>query len=137
MPAAAALAVNWRGGVLVQGRRTLPCEARLLEPQPEMAARTPPIRVRKNIPTAWIELELVEGKNRQVRRMTASVGHPTLRLLRVRIGNFELGDLTAGKWHGTFGGGSGALLVLGDCDFIAEGTERGKNKFLSHGWNME
>ena len=85
-------------GVLIQGRKTLPCKAWLLEPQPEVAPRTPPIRERKNIPTAWIGLELVEGKNRQVRRMTAAIGHPTLRLLRVRIGQFELGDLETGKW---------------------------------------
>jgi 23S rRNA pseudouridine2457 synthase len=70
----------------------------LLAPQPEFPPRTPPIRARKNIPTAWIALELVEGKNRQARHMTAAVGHPTLRLLRVRIGRFELGDLDAGKW---------------------------------------
>ncbi len=85
-------------GVVVQGRKTLPCRAWLLEPQPEVAPRTPPIRQRKKIPTAWIGLELVEGKNRQVRRMTAAIGHPTLRLLRVRIGQFELADLAAEKW---------------------------------------
>src|SRR5579863_6377245 len=83
-------------GVLVQGRKTLPCRAWLLEPQPEVAPRTPPIRVRKSIPDAWIGLELIEGKNRQVRRMTAAIGHPTLRLLRVRIGQFELGNLAPG-----------------------------------------
>ncbi len=86
-------------GVLVQSRKTLPCAARLLEPQPDVAPRTPAIRARKRIPTAWIELELAEGKNRQARRMTAAIGHPTLRLLRVRIGQFELGDLKAGKWR--------------------------------------
>ncbi len=86
-------------GVTIQGRKTLPCKAWLLDPQPEIGPRTPPIRERKNIPTAWIGLELVEGKNRQVRRMTAAIGHPTLRLLRVRIGGFELGDLGAGKWR--------------------------------------
>jgi len=85
-------------GVVIQGRRTLPCRAWLLEPQPEVPPRTPPIRTRKNIPTAWIGLELVEGKNRQVRHMTAAIGHPTLRLIRVRIGRFELGDLAIGKW---------------------------------------
>jgi 23S rRNA pseudouridine2457 synthase len=85
-------------GVMIQGRRTLPCRAWLLEPQPEVGPRTPPIRFRKSIPTAWIGLELVEGKNRQVRRMTAVIGHPTLRLLRVRIGGFELGDLAPGTW---------------------------------------
>jgi len=61
--------------------------------------RDPPIRHRKNVPDTWIALELTEGKNRQVRRMTAAVGHPTLRLIRVRIGEFLLGDLPAGRWR--------------------------------------
>src|SRR5262245_42413804 len=69
-------------GPLIQGRRTLPCRAWSLDPQPEIAPRDPPIRFRKNVPTAWIGLELTEGKNRQVRRMTAAIGHPTLRLIR-------------------------------------------------------
>lgn len=85
-------------GVIIQGHKTLPCHTCLLEPQPDVAPRIPPIRERKSIPTAWIGLELVEGKNRQVRRMTASIGHPTLRLIRVRIGKFDLGTLPAGKW---------------------------------------
>jgi 23S rRNA pseudouridine2457 synthase len=85
-------------GLVVQGRKTLPCRAWQLEPQPTVPPRIPPIRERKNIPTCWIALELVEGKNRQVRRMTAAIGHPTLRLLRVRIGNFNLADLPPGKW---------------------------------------
>ena len=59
----------------------------------------PPIRFRKSVSDCWIGLELVEGKNRQVRRMTAAIGHPTLRLLRVRIGNFWLGELPPGKWQ--------------------------------------
>lgn len=86
-------------GVTIQGRRTLPCRARLLDPQPEVPPRTPPIRFRKSVPACWISLELVEGKNRQVRHMTAAVGHPTLRLLRVRIGRFELGALPPGQWR--------------------------------------
>ena len=86
-------------GVTIQGQKTLPCRAWLLEPQPEVPPRTPPIRFRKHVPDCWIGLELIEGKNRQVRRMTASVGHPTLRLLRVRIGNFWLGDLPPGQWR--------------------------------------
>jgi 23S rRNA pseudouridine2457 synthase len=61
--------------------------------------RVPPIRFRKSVPDCWIGLELIEGKNRQVRRMTAAIGHPTLRLMRVRIGNFWLGDLPAGQWQ--------------------------------------
>jgi 23S rRNA pseudouridine2457 synthase len=70
-----------------------------LAPQPEIEPRVPPIRFRKSVPDCWIGLELIEGKNRQVRRMTAAIGHPTLRLRRVRIGNFWLGDLPAGKWR--------------------------------------
>ena len=123
-------------GLVIQGHKTLPCRAWLLEPQPVAAAprrsnveatpsspgsqpggatvvlfgdeaspplplipqRVPPIRFRKSVPDCWIGLELIEGKNRQVRRMTAAIGHPTLRLLRVRIGGFKLGDLTVGKW---------------------------------------
>jgi 23S rRNA pseudouridine2457 synthase len=85
--------------VVIQGRKTLPCRAWLLDPQPELSPRDPPIRFRKTVPTCWVGLELVEGKNRQVRRMTAAIGHPTLRLIRVRIGRFELGDLAAGKWR--------------------------------------
>jgi 23S rRNA pseudouridine2457 synthase len=65
---------------------------------PRLPPRDPPIRFRKTVPTCWIALELVEGKNRQVRRMTAAIGHPTLRLIRVRIGGLRLGDLPAGEW---------------------------------------
>jgi 23S rRNA pseudouridine2457 synthase len=86
-------------GVVIQGRTTLPCRASLLEPPPGVPPRQPPIRFRKTVPESWIALELVEGKNRQVRRMTAAVGLPTLRLLRVGIGNFEARDLPPGKWR--------------------------------------
>ena len=85
-------------GVLVQGRLTLPCRAWLPETQPLVPPRDPPIRFRKNVPDCWIFMELIEGKNRQVRRMTAAIGHPTLRLLRMRIGRLTLGDLPAGQW---------------------------------------
>ena len=85
-------------GVQVQGRKTLPCRACILEPQPKPPPRDPPIRFRKNVPDCWIALELVEGKNRQVRRMTAAIGHPTLRLIRVQIGDFALEELAAGNW---------------------------------------
>jgi 23S rRNA pseudouridine2457 synthase len=107
-------------GILIQGRKTLPCRAWILEPQPEVGRavlcapsgksgahgvtrptlppRIPPIRFRKSVPDCWIGLELIEGKNRQVRRMTAAIGHPTLRLVRVRVGNFRLDDLPQGKW---------------------------------------
>jgi len=75
------------------------CRAWLLDPQPEIAPRQPPIRFRRSVPTCWLGLQLIEGKNRQVRRMTASIGHPTLRLIRVRIGRFELRDLAFGTWR--------------------------------------
>jgi 23S rRNA pseudouridine2457 synthase len=94
-----ALAQLARGGIDLDGHRTLPCRAKLLDPPPLIPPREPPIRVRKNVPDAWLSLELVEGKNRQIRRMTAAVGHPTLRLIRVRIGAFELGVLKAGEWR--------------------------------------
>jgi 23S rRNA pseudouridine2457 synthase len=85
-------------GIMLDGRKTLPVKARVLAPQPELPDRIPPIRVRRNIPTCWIELELTEGKNRQVRRMTAAIGFPTLRLVRVRIGKYRMHGLEQGKW---------------------------------------
>lgn len=101
--------------LVIQGRKTLPCRAWQLEPQPLVAGpcrhvretaatiiippRDPPIRFRKTVPTCWIGLTLVEGKNRQVRRMTAAIGHPTLRLIRVRIGGLRLGAMPSGGWQ--------------------------------------
>ena len=99
VPDANALAGLARGGIDLGGHLILPCRAQLLDPTPAVPPRYPPIRFRKSIPTAWLALELVEGKNRQVRRMTAAVGHPTLRLLRVRIGRFSMGDLGPGEWR--------------------------------------
>jgi 23S rRNA pseudouridine2457 synthase len=98
VPSAEALAQLERG-VVIGGHKTLPCRAQLLDPQPEMPPRDPPIRYRKNVAEAWVALELIEGKNHQVRRMTAAVGHPTLRLMRVKIGGFELGPLAVGTWR--------------------------------------
>jgi 23S rRNA pseudouridine2457 synthase len=98
VPSVEALAALARG-VTIGGRRTLPCHTWLLDPQPVVPPRVPPIRFRKNVLDAWVGLELVEGKNHQVRRMTAAVGHPTLRLLRVKIGALELGDQAAGAWR--------------------------------------
>jgi 23S rRNA pseudouridine2457 synthase len=86
-------------GVVVQGEQTRPGRAWRVEPPPVVAPRDPPIRVRKSVPTCWIALEISEGRNRQVRRMTAAVGHPTLRLLRVRVGGFTLDDLEPGAWR--------------------------------------
>ena len=87
-----------RKGVLIQGCKTQPCQAKLLD-NPCYPPRNPPIRFRLLVPTSWIELKLIEGKNRQVRRMSAAVGFPTLRLVRTAVGALELGDLTAGKWR--------------------------------------
>ncbi len=86
-------------GVMVQGRKTLPCRARVLDPPPPVPPRQPPIRFRKTIPDCWLALELVEGKNRQVRRMTAAIGHPTLRLIRVQIGALRMPALRPGEWR--------------------------------------
>jgi len=87
-----------QSGIPVGQQETLPCSARVLSPRPEPPVRIPPIRVRKNIPDCWLEITLTEGKNRQVRKMTAAVGHPTLRLIRVKIGTYSLEDLNAGQW---------------------------------------
>ena len=88
-----------RFGVAIQDYRTRPAKARILEPRPDVPPREPPIRVRQSIPDTWIELILTEGRNRQVRRMTAAVGHPTLRLIRTAIGDVQLGDLAVGAWR--------------------------------------
>ncbi len=87
-----------RKGVAIRSGKTLPCRVRILDAQPHLWPRVPPIRYRKNVPTEWLEIELIEGKNRQIRRMTAAVGHPTLRLIRAQIGSFTLGDLSVGRW---------------------------------------
>jgi 23S rRNA pseudouridine2457 synthase len=88
-----------RQGVTIRDYRTRPARVRLLDVEPELPARNPPIRFRKTVPTAWIEITLSEGRNRQVRRMTAAVGHPTLRLVRIAIGNLRLDALAPGKWR--------------------------------------
>ena len=85
-------------GLQSTGRQTMPGRAWLLDPQPEMTPRDPPSRFRKTVPACWIGVELHEGKNRQVRRMTAAIGHPTLRLIRVRLGQLQLRDLLPGAW---------------------------------------
>ena len=90
--------VQLRTGVLLNDGMTLPASAKMLTP-PAVWERTPPIRVRKNIPDSWVELTITEGRNRQIRRMTAAVGFPTLRLVRRRIGEWELGDLLPGQFR--------------------------------------
>ncbi len=84
-------------GVTIQGEKTKPADVRLLEAEPHILPRTPAIRYRKNIPTAWIEITLREGRNRQIRKMTAAVGHPALRLIRTAIGELSLDALKPGE----------------------------------------
>ena len=86
-------------GVSLNDGLTLPAQARLLEPPPDLWPRQPPVRFRQSIPTHWLELVITEGRNRQVRRMTAAVGLPTLRLVRARIGPWSLGELAPGQWQ--------------------------------------
>lgn len=98
VPDAAALQ-HLRQGVVVQDYKTRPAQVQLLDVEPVLPARNPPIRVRQSIPTAWLEMTLTEGRNRQVRRMTAAVGFPTLRLVRVTIAHLQLGSLAPGQWR--------------------------------------
>jgi 23S rRNA pseudouridine2457 synthase len=87
-----------RRGVKLKDGMTAPAGARLVEEPDWLWPREPPIRYRRNIPAAWLEITLTEGRNRQVRRMTATVGHPTLRLVRVAIGPWSLDGLRPGEW---------------------------------------
>ncbi|WP_353979257.1 pseudouridine synthase [Salinicola endophyticus] len=96
-PADADLAALARGVTLKDGP-TRPARVRRLAATPP-PPRDPPVRFRREIPTTWLEIELHEGRNRQVRRMTAHIGHPTLRLMRVAIGPWQLGDLASGAWR--------------------------------------
>lgn len=87
-----------RKGLKIEDYQTRSCEVRILEPQPEVPPRDPPVRFRKSVQDIWLEIKIVEGKNRQVRKMTAAIGHPTLRLIRKKIADLELGDLAPGEW---------------------------------------
>ncbi len=93
-----------RTGVALNGKKTKPTEVHLLPDDPQLPDRPVPIRFRKNVPTAWLEIMLREGLNRQVRRMTAAVGNPTLRLVRVAIGPIVLGNLHPGDWRNVTNG---------------------------------
>ncbi len=85
-------------GVLLNDGMTRPAKVELIA-APNVWERVPPIRVRKSVPDAWLRMTITEGRNRQVRRMTAAVGHPTLRLIREKIGDWELGELPVGEWR--------------------------------------
>lgn len=86
-------------GIVLDGKRTRSAEVQHLSDEPKLPDRPVPIRFRKSVPTAWLKITLREGMNRQVRRMTAAVGHPTVRLMRIAIGPIELGDLQPGCWR--------------------------------------
>ncbi|MCB1949439.1 MAG: pseudouridine synthase [Burkholderiales bacterium] len=88
-----------RRGLKIKDYTTQPAKADLMSAPENLWPRTPPVRFRKHIPTAWITLTIQEGKNRQVRRMTAAVGYPTLRLIRFAIGDYSLNDLAPGCWR--------------------------------------
>ncbi len=85
-------------GICIKNYRTKKCKAEKVDAPSDLWDRNPPIRFRKNVPTSWVKLTLTEGKNRQVRHMTAAVGFPTLRLIRIQIGNVPLGELQPGEW---------------------------------------
>jgi 23S rRNA pseudouridine2457 synthase len=87
-----------RRGLDIQDYRTRPAQAKIIA-EPTLPPRNPPIRFRKDIPTSWLEITLTEGRNRQVRRMTAAIGLPTLRLIRIAIGELWLNDLPSGSWR--------------------------------------
>jgi 23S rRNA pseudouridine2457 synthase len=95
----AAAVQKLEAGVIIQDYHTRPAKVKLLSAEPILPERDPPIRFRKNVPTAWLEMVLTEGKNRQVRRMTAAVGFPTLRLVRVAIAHLHLDNLKPGQWR--------------------------------------
>jgi 23S rRNA pseudouridine2457 synthase len=88
---------RFRRGLVIEGKKTLPAEVRIFDIDPEVWERSAPIRFRKQVPTCWLEIIITEGRNRQVRKMTAAIGHPTLRLIRVALATFRLGDLMPGQ----------------------------------------
>lgn len=97
VPTEEALA-KMRTGLKIEDYKSKPCKVKIIEPGPVVPPRDPPVRIRKSIQDVWLEIEIVEGKNRQVRKMTAAIGHPTLRLIRKKIANLELGEMEIGEW---------------------------------------
>lgn len=124
IPSEAALA-QLRQGVPLHGTRTRPADVQLLSDAPTLPDRPVPIRFRKSVPTAWIQLTLREGRNRQVRRMTAAVGHPTLRLVRIAIGPIVLGDLQPGHWREVT---AQEIKQIGSMHLSPDGPKRGARR---------
>jgi 23S rRNA pseudouridine2457 synthase len=117
IPTEAAIA-QLASGVEIQDYRTKPARVRLIEGEPApLAPRDPPVRFRKTVPTAWLELTIAEGKNRQIRHMTAAIGHPALRLIRTAIGSLELGHLKPGDWR---------ELTPGECAVLVRKSAQGR-----------
>ena len=87
-----------RQGLTIEDYVTKPCHVSIIGPQPQLPVRDPPVRYRKNVQDIWIEVQISEGKNRQIRKMTAAIGHPSLRLIRIKLGNLDLGELAPGEW---------------------------------------
>jgi 23S rRNA pseudouridine2457 synthase len=125
MPSSEALE-QLRNGVVLSGRRTRPARVRVLPEEPKLPERSVPIRFRKSVPTAWLEITLREGLNRQVRRMTAAVGHPTLRLVRIAIGPVTLDDLKSGEWR---------EVTQAETQQILEGAGRIRTADAPAGWS--
>jgi 23S rRNA pseudouridine2457 synthase len=111
-----------QGGLTIQDYQTRPAQVQVIA-APNLPPRDPPIRVRQNIPTAWIEITLTEGHNRQVRRMTAAIGFPTLRLVRSAIAHLPLGDLLPGQWRALTASEQTALF-----DLVSGADRRGRRR---------
>lgn len=128
IPDAAALAQLQRG-VVIQGYKTRPAKVvKLLNAEPDLPPRDPPIRFRKTVPTAWLEITLIEGRNRQVRRMTAAIGFPTLRLVRVAIASLRLEGLQPGQWRDLTSTESQTLLKSVATSITQPASQRGKSR---------
>ena len=122
IPSADAIA-QLQAGVTLKDGPTRPAKVKLISP-PDVWQRNPPIRVRKAIPTQWLEIKISEGKNRQVRRMTAAIGHPTLRLIRYAIGDWTLDDIATGKWQAI----TPPSMVKSAYDLDSQNHRRGRNR---------
>ncbi len=122
VPSADAVA-QLQAGVTLNDGLTRPAKVKLISP-PDVWQRNPPIRVRKAIPTQWLEIKISEGKNRQVRRMTAAIGHPTLRLIRYAIGDWTIDDIATGKWQAI----TSPSMVKSADDLDSQNHRRGRNR---------